>query len=116
MTVVIHPAQAGQLRVEADGIIDFEWGLDGELGPRTEVGVIREGHERVESVIAAGKLEDNQDRGILARGYRGVGREGVEREERTFEEGGNRPGNGSPEHRGAQELPTGVQGLVHVIW
>ena len=78
----IEIVDSGQLRMEPCVITDTEdvglW--NGDLGTGFVIGIIAIRDERIDTVIASRKLENNQDRTILPRGDlpRSRGSHGVE--------------------------------------
>src|SRR5207237_8279504 len=79
----------------------------------TMIMVVRKGHDRVEPVVAAGHLEDDQDGRVLSAGQaRRVGGLNFEFRERSGQKRGDGPGERSPEDRRAQEFAPGLQTVI----
>ncbi len=83
---------------------------DADLGPGAVIRVVRIRHDHVEAVIAPGHLEDDEDGAVLPGRHLqgGIRRGRVEGKKGLFDESGQRPGHGSAEDPGAEELPAGA--------
>src|SRR5262249_9065825 len=70
MAVFVEPLEPGHGRLEAEMLIELAQPLrlDADARSGAVIGVISIGHDRVEPVIAAGKLNHHQDAALLGRG------------------------------------------------
>ena len=94
-------------------IIDFQDLICGKPKPRPRnmVSVVGVRDDHVESVVAAGHLQDHENGSIFAgNGLRHrIGRERIEREESFFEKNRQRPGGGRAKHGSAEKFPPCLQ-------
>ena len=61
--VLVEPLEAGHPRLEAEGVIDLAQlvGADAEPRPGAIVGIVAIRHDRIQSVIGAGKFDDDEN-------------------------------------------------------
>ena len=113
---VVEPPKSGQAGMKPQFVGDFERVFNGQSRTRTEIRVVAEWHERIQSVISARQLENDQDRGVLSRRCHRVRSHRVEGKKGSFQKNRDRPGESAAENRGSEKLSAGVNGLVHVSW
>src|SRR5262245_64581312 len=70
MPILVEPLEPRHGRLQAEMLIELAQPLrlEADARPRAIVGIIAIGHDRVEPVIAAGKLDHDQDAALLRRG------------------------------------------------
>ncbi len=69
LAVLEHPLKAHHRLLEAELVVDLKQFVfaQAKLGTRVVIGVVAKRHDRVEPVIAARELDDNQDAIIRSR-------------------------------------------------
>lgn len=95
VSLIVKRLEADKLRVQSEMVVQSQGLFAGDRNrrPGAEIGIIPKWHESVEAVVAARKLEDNQDRAVLSRCRlnSGVRSHGIQREKCALQKGGDRP-------------------------
>ncbi len=108
---VVERFEAAQAGMKSELVVELQDALggQGEAWPRLEVMIIGKRNHRVEGVVAAGHLQDDQNVGIAAGdGLRGqIGGPGLEHSEGVGEKRGHGPAQGAAQGCGAEEFAAG---------
>src|SRR5215813_1181910 len=69
MAVLVEALEPRHGRLKAEMLVNLAQAFlsDADAGPGVVVGVITIGHDRIESVVAAGELDHDQDAAVLRR-------------------------------------------------
>src|SRR2546430_1942035 len=94
--------------MKAERVVDLKNFFRADAKTRAHAGIVIIGvwYERVQTVVAAGHLEDDQDRAVATGSNLGgfVGGVGLQRRKGVREESGNSPGDGGTERGRAEKF------------
>src|SRR6266446_6097340 len=87
------------------------FGADAKARTRAGIVIVGIGNQRIQAVVSARHLEDDQDRAVATGSNLGgfVGGVSLERRKGVREEGGNSPGDGGAERGGAKKFAPGFE-------
>src|SRR5436309_502309 len=108
MAFVVKRFEAGQFGMESDRIVEFEnfFGADAKARASARVVIVGVWNQRIETVVAAGHLQDDENRAVAASGDLGSFVRGVrlQRRKGVREERGDGPRDGGAECSIAEEF------------
>ena len=116
--LVVKRLKPSQLWIEARVGIEPQnlVSVQAKFWPCAVVGIVGEGHDHVQAIVAACHLEHDEDGAVLAGRHlgEGIGGERVEGEESFLKEKRERPGGRGAKHRSAEKAAAGMKSRVHI--